>query len=464
MGRSQLPWSFARIMSGGDVIFSRVDDLPEEAEIDKALLRRHGPRSNASFPLRVGDEVLGALAFGSMRTERGWAPEVLDRLRSVAHMVASVLARRHADQQLQAALDQVRELRERLEQENTYLREQARSTTGTRRLVGQGPSMQGLLSLIERVAPTDAPVLLLGETGVGKELVAEEIHARSTRADRTLVKVNCAALAPTLIEAELFGREKGAYTGALSRQMGRFELAHGSTLFLDEVCELPLDLQAKLLRVLQDGVVRRVGSEQQDATVDVRFVSATNRDPQEAVNAGILREDLFYRLRVVPIKLPPLRERHEDIALLANHFLAHYWDRHREAGDTLPKLTDNSMEFLRTRQWRGNVRELQNVIEHVAVLAEPGQPIQPQDIPAYEDGNSSPARSTISSAIMDEPYHAAKDRLIAEFEREYLSRLSARAGGNMSRAARLANIDRTTLYRLMEKHNVRRDELTGNRE
>src|SRR6476469_2824168 len=331
-------------------------------------------------------------------------------------------------------------------------------------LIGISPLVRQAVELARKVAATDASVFISGESGTGKEVIAQFIHQNSRRAGRTLVPINCAALPEPLLESEMFGHRKGAFTGADRDKPGLLETANGGTLFLDELTEMSHPIQAKLLRVLQDGVVRRVGSEQQDATVDVRFVSATNRDPQEAVNAGILREDLFYRLRVVPIKLPPLRQRQEDIALLANHFLTHYWERHRETDDILPKLTDNSMEFLRTRQWRGNVRELQNVIEHVAVLAEPGQPIQPQDIPAYEDGASSPARTTMSGAIMDEPYHAAKDRLIAEFEREYLSRLSARAGGNMSRAARLANIDRTTLYRLMEKHNVRRDELSGNSE
>src|SRR6185437_4924475 len=189
-----------------------------------------------------------------------------------------------------------------------------------------------------------------------------------------------------------------------------------------------------------------------------------NRDPQDAVGKGVLREDLFYRLRVVPIKLPPLRQRLEDIPLLANHFLAHYWARHRLPGDPQPKLTDGAFDFLRSRPWRGNVRELQNVIEHVAVLSEPGQPIQPSDIPVYDDGPAPAAKSALPMSMMDEPYHAAKDRLIAEFEKEYLTRLSARAGGNISRAAQHEECDRTTLSRVMDKPNVRRAEQTGSGE
>ena len=185
-----------------------------------------------------------------------------------------------------------------------------------------------------------------------------------------------------------------------------------------------MPLQAKLLRVIQDGVVRRVGSEQQDAVVDVRFISATNREPQEAVDTGVLRGDLFYRLRVVPIKLPPLRKRPEDIPLLANHFLTYYWQRHRQMGDRVPRLSEASIGFLRSRPWRGNVRELQNVIEHVAVLAEPDQTIQPNDIPVYDDSDEWPADDRgASSAVMDEAYHVAKDRVVAQFEKEYLTRL-----------------------------------------
>jgi DNA-binding NtrC family response regulator len=328
-------------------------------------------------------------------------------------------------------------------------------------LLGIAPAFRKAVELARKVASTDASVMITGESGTGKELIAQFIHQQSRRNSRKLVPINCAALPEPLLESEMFGHRKGAFTGADRDKPGLLEVASGGTLFLDELTEMSHAIQAKLLRVLQDGVVRRVGSEQQDAVVDVRFISATNRDPQDAVSRGILREDLFYRLRVVPIKLPSLRQRLEDVPLLANHFLAHYWARHRHALDPMPKLTSASIEFLRSRPWRGNVRELQNVIEHVAVMSEPGQPIEPSDIPVYDDAPALPMQSTLPATIMDEPYHAAKDRLIAEFEREYLTRLSARAGGNMSRAARLANIDRTTLYRLMEKHDIRRDELMG---
>ena len=311
------------------------------------------------------------------------------------------------------------------------------------------------------MAQTDASVFISGESGTGKEVIAQFIHRHSRRASRHMVPINCAALPEGLLESELFGHRKGAFTGADRDKPGLLETANGGTLFLDELTEMSHPIQAKLLRVLADGVVRRVGSEQQDAVVDVRFISATNREPQEAVRDGILREDLFYRLRVVPIKLPPLRNRIEDIPILANHFLAHYWQRHRKAGDPAPKITDATMDVLRSRPWRGNVRELQNVIEHVAVLADPDRPIEPDDVPQYEDSGSGGGPSATMAAVMDEAYHVAKDKLVAQFEREYLQRLVVRAGGNMSKAARLASVDRTTLYRLMEKNGFRRDEFAG---
>jgi len=328
-------------------------------------------------------------------------------------------------------------------------------------LIGISPLFRQAVELARKVAGTDASVLITGESGTGKEVIAQFIHQHSRRTSRTLVPINCAALPEPLLESEMFGHRKGSFTGADRDKPGLLETANGGTLFLDELTEMSLPLQAKLLRVIQDGVVRRVGSESHDAVVDVRFISATNRDPLEAVKDGALREDLFYRLRVVPIKLPPLRKRLEDIPLLANHFLTHYWLRHRQTGDRLPRLSEASIAFLRSRSWRGNVRELQNVIEHVAVLVEPGRDIEPSDIPIYDEGSDWPAEYQTASAVMDEAFHTAKDRVIAQFERDYLSRLVTRAGGNMSKAARLAGVDRTTLYRLMDKHDFQRDDLVG---
>lgn len=325
-------------------------------------------------------------------------------------------------------------------------------------LLGQSASFRKAVELAQKVAATDASVMISGESGTGKELIAQFIHRNSRRAQRKLVPINCAALPENLLESEMFGYKKGAFTGADRDKAGLLETANGSTLFLDELTEMTMPLQAKLLRVLQDGVVRRLGSEQQDAVVDVRFISATNRDPQAAVANGILREDLFYRLRVVPIKLPSLRQRVEDIPLLAEAFLGRFWDRHRAAGTPLPHFTEDAIQNLQARAWRGNVRELQNVIEHVAVITDPGAAIGPDDIPVGDEAEAPRSDATgLPAAIMNEAFHAAKEKLIAHFEQEYLSRLTARTAGNMSKAARLAGIDRTTLYRLMEKHGFKRE-------
>jgi DNA-binding NtrC family response regulator len=230
-------------------------------------------------------------------------------------------------------------------------------------------------------------------------------------------------------------------------------------MFLDEVTEMSKPIQAKLLRVIQDGVVRRVGSEKVDAVVNVRFIAITNRDPQEATRIGILREDLFYRLHVVPIMVPPLRARLEDIPLLANHFLRYYWGRHRNSGQPRPTLSDAAMHTLCGHSWPGNVRELQNLMEHLVVIAEPGSTIQPAELPFM--GADEPAvvegAASFGGVVDDEPYHVARDRILAEFERRYLTALVNRAAGNMSKAARLAGVDRTTLYRLMEKHGLQRE-------
>jgi len=330
-------------------------------------------------------------------------------------------------------------------------------------LIGISPIFRKAVELARKVAPTDASVFIAGESGTGKEVIAQFIHQNSRRNRKAMVAINCAALPEPLLESEMFGHRKGSFTGADRDKPGLLETANGATLFLDELTEMPMPLQAKLLRVIQDGVVRRVGSETTDATVDVRFISATNRDPQQAVDGGLLRGDLFYRLRVVPITLPPLRKRQEDIPLLANHFLSLYWHRHRQSADRTPRLSDESIQFLRSRPWHGNVRELQNVIEHVAVLVEPDMTIRPDDIPLYDDPATTQghAERALALAVPDEPYHSAKDRIVAQFEKDYLSRLVNRAGGNMSKAARLAGVDRTTLYRLMDKHQVLRDEGAG---
>jgi transcriptional regulator with GAF, ATPase, and Fis domain len=249
-----------------------------------------------------------------------------------------------------------------------WAREGSRNPLARSTVIGHGRAITRVLTQAEHVARTDSTVLLLGETGTGKELLARVIHDRSARRERPMVKVNCAALPATLVESELFGRERGAYTGALTRQAGRFEVADGSTLLLDEVAELPLELQAKLLRVLEDGEFERLGSSR-SITVDVRLIAATNRDLIAAIRKGLFREDLYYRLNVFPITIPPLRERVEDIPQLVWTFVGEFSEAMGKVIDTIP---DDRMDALRRYPWPGNVRELRNVIERAMILARDG--------------------------------------------------------------------------------------------
>src|SRR5438876_3861172 len=332
-------------------------------------------------------------------------------------------------------------------------------------LLGTAPGFRRAVELARKVAPTDASVFITGESGSGKEMIAQCIHQHSRRSSRPFIAVNCAALPEGLLESEMFGHRKGAFTGAVRDKPGLLEAAHGGTLFLDELIEMSKPIQAKLLRVIQDGVVRRVGSETTDAIVNVRFIAATNGDAEAAVKAGQLREDLYYRLRVVPIHVPPLRERPEDIPLLAEYFLSTYWVRHRSKGTPFPKLADAALRTLCTYPWRGNVRELQNVIEHVAVVAEPGSDVRVEDLNLGAEGGGEAVVSanpaSLISTLLEESYHAARERVIAQFERQYLTWLVNRATGNRSKAARIAGVDRTTLYRLMERHGLQRSPSTG---
>ena len=265
---------------------------------------------------------------------------------------------------LEASLREVRELKERLEAENVVLQQQVRHARGFDEIVGTSAALGRVLAQVEQVAPTDAPVLLLGETGTGKDLVARALHERSRRRERPLVTVNCAALPSSLVESELFGYEKGAFTGAVQRTIGRFEVAHGGTLFLDEIGELPLEVQAKLLRVLQAGEFERLGSSK-TIKVDVRLIAATNRDLEREVREGRFRADLYYRLSVFPIALPPLRERREDIPLLVWHFITR---RQAALGRSVKRVPERLMRAFTAHAWPGNVRELENVVERALIM------------------------------------------------------------------------------------------------
>jgi formate hydrogenlyase transcriptional activator len=265
-----------------------------------------------------------------------------------------------------ADIDDRKRDEERLQQENVALREEIDKASMFEEIVGTSPALQAVLSRVSKVAPSDSTVLITGETGTGKELVARGIHRRSHRVSRAFVSVNCAAIPRDLIASELFGHEKGAFTGAMQRRIGRFELANGGTIFLDEVGELAADTQVALLRVLQEREFERVGG-RQPIRVDVRVIAATNRDLKAAVSSGTFREDLYYRLNVFPIEVPPLRERRKDIPLLVEYFIDRYA---RKAGKNIRSVEKKTLQLLQSYPWPGNIRELQNVIERSVILCE----------------------------------------------------------------------------------------------
>ena len=316
-------------------------------------------------------------------------------------------------------------------------------------LVGRSLPMREIFGLIERIAPTEATVLIEGETGTGKDLVARTIHGLSRRKAAPFVVVDCGAVAGNLIESELFGHEKGAFTGAQSTRQGAFELAHGGTVFLDELGELSLDLQPKLLRVLEQREIRRVGGNK-TIKVDIRIIAATKRDLMKEVQAGKFREDLYFRLSVVPVRVPALRERKEDLPLLVKAFLGKMG--HGE-GKPIVEPDEHTLAQLANHDWPGNVRELRNVLERGFYLAPPGgsDPVRLVAVPQMGG-----ATQTVAGPTFDEnlSYRAHKERFEHDFERRYLTWLMERSQGNISRAAREADMDRKYLHKLLKKHNI----------
>ena len=334
---------------------------------------------------------------------------------------------------------------EQVQRERAYLRDAARAERDLRSLTGESPAMKAVRAAIRQVAPTDSTVLILGETGTGKELVARAIHQLSPRRERLMVAVNCAALAPGVLASELFGHEPGAFTGATRRRIGRFELAHQGTIFLDEVGELTPETQVMLLRVLQDRTVERVGGAA-PVRVDVRVVAATHRDLETDANAGKFRADLFFRLNVFPIRVPPLRERREDIPDLVRHFLAHFA---RRLGKPVAHVSPASLQRLTDYHWPGNVRELENLVER-AVIVTAGDTVEmdPQWLkPRPSGGPGSPERLGLAEV---------ERRTILDALAHCRGRIYGPAG-----AAAALGLKPTTLYGKMRKHNITRREAEG---
>lgn len=374
------PWIFKQVQKGNKIVISRVEDLPAEAEKERQYGLAVGQQASLIIPFWIGGKTAGGLATGCFHRERDWQPEVIQSFQLAAEIFANAIVRKQTEEGLKRASVEIRNLKDQLQRENLYLRQEIKLEHCHSEVVGNSEAIRRVLKQVEQVGPTDSTVLILGETGTGKELLARNIHELSRRRARPMVKVNCAALPGSLIESELFGREKGAYTGALTREIGRFELANESTIFLDEIGELPLELQAKLLRVLQEGEFERLGSPR-TIRVNVRVIAATSRNLLAGVKEGRFREDLFYRLSVFPIQVPPLREHKEDIPALVWHFIRDLGSR---MGRNIESAQSSTMDGFQRYSWPGNIRELRNIIERSLIIF-PGEVFQ-AEIPIGDEG------------------------------------------------------------------------------
>ena len=392
-----------------------------------------GFKSICSIPLIARNQIIGTLALNRL-TDESWAPKDVEFLIQVANQIAMSVSN-------SLAFRELGEMKERLATEKLYLEDEICLDQNIGYMVGEGPGFQAVVAGIQTVAPTSATVLITGETGTGKELVARAVHDLSGRSKGSFVKVNCAAIPATLLESELFGHEKGSFTGAVAQKIGRFELAHGGTLFLDEIGEMPLELQPKLLRAIQDQEFERVGGNRTIRT-DARLVAATNRDLKAMVDEGKFRADLYYRLHVFPVHVPPLRERREDIPLLTRYFVQKHADRMGRNIDTIPVSV---LDAITNYDWPGNIRELQNVLERSVILTS-GDVLR---VPMTElIGKTTPMPLKETSAAA--PYNAERARILTALEEA-----RGQVGGPDGAAARLG-LKRTTLQSRMRKFNISR--------
>jgi len=421
------------IETGNPIAIPRIADEP--LFLDRTGARKGLDKSAISFvrvPIKTGVEVIGAIAIDSPYLSR----LALERMTRVMAIVASSISQAVRLRQVaQEELDQLRE-------ENERLQTQLKSRNAPEGVIGNSKIMRDLYGQIEQVCRTNATVLILGESGVGKERIAHAIHFGSPRADKPFVKLNCAAIPESLIESELFGHEKGAFTNATERRKGKFELANGGTIFLDEIGEMPLSLQTKFLRVLQEREFERVGGSE-CVRVDVRIIAATNRDLPSLIEAGRFREDLYYRLNVFPLVVPPLRERKTDVVLLADHFSAKFAKVHWKA---IKRISAPAMTLLMAHDWPGNVRELENCIERAVILSSDGV------IHAYQLPPSLqvPGRKELSG-----PSSASLPEIMASLERGIIEEELRKTGGNLSKAAKNLGITERVMGLRAQKYGIK---------
>lgn len=425
----------------------RGDLEKEQQSAGDQRLVAEGIQSYCVVPLVAMGKSIGTFTVWSEAKNR-YSEADAELLQEVANQVALAIANMKSYEEIAA-------LKARLEKENVYLQEEIRTEHNFEEIVGNSPTLLELLRRVDQVAPTDSSVLIYGETGTGKELIARAIHNRSLRKNRPLVKVNCSAISAGLVESELFGHVKGAFTGAIERRVGRFELADGGTIFLDEVGELPLETQVKLLRVLQEREFEPVGSNR-TIRVDVRIIAATNRNLQESVNTGRFRSDLYYRLNVFPLAVPPLRERRSDIPQLAMFFLSRY---SRNLGKTMAGISAAATERLKNYSWPGNVRELQNVIERALILGRgPILELEPDLLGVSPSEAVRDSAKDVAEAVQSSgPYSGLKT--LDEVERAHISAVLQQTRGvieGANGAAKTLGMHPNTLRHRMEKLGIRR--------
>ena len=363
---SEFPYLMSELYNHGMLCINDVDALPPEAKNTRRFLKEFGIQSILYSALVIDDKLIGALGFDSYTKKIDWSAKYISRLRLIGEIFTNALMRKKNQEELAEAHRQLEILKNQYKNESEYLQKEIKVEHNFDEIIGKSGSLKKTLKKVEQVATTDSTVLVLGETGTGKELIARALHKNSGRNDRPLIKVNCAALPTYLIESELFGHEKGAFTGAINQHIGRFEMAHEGTIFLDEIGEMPLELQVKLLRILQEGEFERIGNPK-TINVNVRVIAATNRDLLKEVESGNFRQDLYYRLNVFPIEVPPLRERMEDIPFLVRQFVS---KTGKKIGKSIDIIPDELIAKLREHYWPGNIRELENIVERAVITSQ----------------------------------------------------------------------------------------------
>jgi transcriptional regulator with GAF, ATPase, and Fis domain len=420
--------------------FSDVEELPDNEKLVKEAMYRMGVKSQLAVPVSANGEVIGLMIIFVARTPRQWRGGLIQKIRQFGDLFASAYARKRFEEARRKAHGEITRLKARLESDFRYLNSEFEKTVGGKIIVGDSRAMNRVMEQVMQVAPTTTPVLLLGETGVGKGILAQSLHQASRLGERPLVQLNCATLAPGLVESELFGHERGAFTGADRQRSGRFEIAEGTTLFLDEIGEMPLELQAKLLRVLETGEYERLGGTKTRKT-DARIIAATNRDLEAEVVAGRFRKDLWYRLSIFPIRIPPLRERMEDIPAIVDGFMEKF---SRLSGKHFAPIAESVMDDLKRHPWPGNVRELRNIIERAVIVS---------------DGDALCVTMPNRPLNVEGPEPQGDLRPLVEIERLHILRVLKKAAWRIEGAGGAADIlgfNPSTLRSRMRKLGIRR--------